>query len=231
VTGLFAALIAFVGTHFLMSHPLRAPMVKAMGTAVFQIVYSLVSFATFAWVYFAFMAAPRGDDLWSLGEAGWTITSALTLISAILFVGSVGGNPALPRPDAATLAARPARGVLAITRHPMMWSFAIWALGHAIVAPYPASLLLVGSMAFLALAGSAGQDIKKAKLMGDSWRDWSSRTSFWPFGAQVKGVAIWRATWPGRTPILGGIALWLIATWAHPYLGAPVVGIWQVMAG
>ena len=29
------------------------------------------------------------------------------------------------------------RGVFAITRHPMMWGFALWALVHAIVNPTP----------------------------------------------------------------------------------------------
>ena len=47
-TGLLNLIIAsaaFVGTHFLMSHPLRAPMVKALGEKGFAGVYSLVSLA------------------------------------------------------------------------------------------------------------------------------------------------------------------------------------------
>ena len=34
--------LAFVGTHFLMSHPLRSPMVSALGERGFAGVYSLV---------------------------------------------------------------------------------------------------------------------------------------------------------------------------------------------
>ena len=224
---LIAALIAFIGTHFLMSHPLRAPMVRLLGTQAFQIVYSLVSLATFAWVYFAFVAAPRGGDLWVVSEAMWTIATIIMLVASIFFVGSVAGNPALPRPDAAQLAAAPARGMLAITRHPMMWSFGLWALAHALVAPYAASLHLVGGMAILAIGGSWGQDYKKAALMGDGWRDWASRTSFVPFGNQLSGKASWASIWPGTTIVLGGTALWLIASWLHPLQGAPVVGIWR----
>ncbi|MFN4039918.1 MAG: NnrU family protein, partial [Erythrobacter sp.] len=48
---LLAANTAFVGSHFAMSHPLRAPMVKALGAGGFQGAYTLVSFATLAWVY------------------------------------------------------------------------------------------------------------------------------------------------------------------------------------
>jgi uncharacterized membrane protein len=224
---LIAALIAFIGTHFLMSHPLRAPMVKALGTSSFQGVYSLVSLATFAWVYFAFVAAPRGPDLWAVGEAFWIVASVIMLAASILFTGSFAGNPALPRPDAAALTSAPARGVFGITRHPMMWSFALWALAHGLVAPYAAGLYLVGGMAILALGGSWGQDFKKAALMGDSWRDWASRTSFVPFGNQLSGKESLASAWPGTTIVLGGTALWLIASWLHPLQGAPVVGIWR----
>jgi hypothetical protein len=35
--------------------------------------------------------------------------------------------------------------------------------------------------------------------------------------------------WPGLTPVLGGIAIWLVATYVHPMLGAPVVGLWRMM--
>jgi uncharacterized membrane protein len=227
MTNLIAALIAFIGTHFLMSHPLRAPMAKALGTSAFQGVYSLVSLATFAWVYFAFVAAPRGPDLWAVGEALWSLSTVIMLAASILFTGSFAGNPALPRPDAAALTSAPARGVFGITRHPMMWSFALWALAHGLVAPYAASLHLVGGMAILALGGSWGQDHKKAALMGDSWRDWASRTSFVPFGNQLSGKESWANAWPGTTIVLGGTALWLIASWLHPLQGAPVVGIWR----
>ena len=66
---LIAANIAFVGTHFAMSHPLRAPMVKALGAGGFTAAYSLVSLATLGWVAFAFKAAPPAD-LPGSGEVG-----------------------------------------------------------------------------------------------------------------------------------------------------------------
>ena len=39
------------------------------------------------------------------------------------------------------------------------------------------------------------------------------RTAFVPF---AKGAA-----WPGRIALVGGTALWLLATFAHPLAGAP----------
>jgi uncharacterized membrane protein len=218
VTILTLALIAFVGTHFLMSHPLRAGMVARLGAGGFQGVYSLVSLATLGWAAYAFREAPLGMPLWTAGDGLNALATAIMFIASVLLAGSFVGNPALPQPGANKLAALPARGVFTITRHPMMWSFALWSLAHVIVSPRPAVIMLSGFIALLALGGAAGQDAKKAKLMGDSWQGWVSRTSFFPF---AKGGA-----WPGRIALVGGTALWLIATWAHPIAGAPTAGLW-----
>ncbi len=221
------AVFAFVGTHFLLSHTLRAPLVNAVGEKAFQGIYSVVALATFAWIYFAFNAAPRGIDFWPVGDTLWGMASALMLLGSILFAGSFVGNPAMPAPGAAEAASRPARGVFAVTRHPMMWGFALWGIVHALVAPYEASFVLTIGMIVLALVGSAGQDRKKAVLMGSAWTDWRARTSFVPFGNQLRGRSGWATAWPGRTAVLGGVVIWLGASYLHPMLGGPIAGIWR----
>jgi len=129
---LIAANAAFVGTHFAMSHPLRAPMVKALGAGWFQAAYSVVSFAALAWVYFAFKAAPSAD-LPGSGEAGWIAATIITLPAMILLAGSLIGNPALPTPMAEAQARAEPKGVFKVTRHPMMWGIGLWALSHLIL--------------------------------------------------------------------------------------------------
>ncbi len=227
MTGLIVALGAFVGTHFLMSHPLREPMAARLGARGFQIVYSLVSLATFLWAVQAFKASPVLEPMWSGGDGLWWAASVLMLFGSILFVGSIAGNPALPTPKAAELAAAPARGVMAITRHPMMWAFALWALVHIMVSGQLRVIILCSALGFLALAGSAGQDLKKARLMGEGWRDWTRRTSFLPFGLQLSGAASWRTAWPGSRTILIGLILWLVATYGHSWFGIYGAGIWR----
>ncbi len=209
------ALVAFVGTHFVMSHPLRAAMVAALGANGFQITYSLVSFATLGWAVYAFREAPIGVPLWTAGDRQNIAATAVMFVASVLLAGSFIGNPALPQPGADKLAMQQPVGVFAITRHPMMWSFALWSLAHVLVSPRPAVLILSGFIAFLALGGAAGQDAKKAKLMGVSWQGWVARTSFLP-----------KPAWPGRTALIGGTLIWLLATWAHPMAGAPTAGIW-----
>lgn len=211
---------AFVGSHFLMSHPLRAGMVARLGTAAFQGVYSLVSIVTFGWMVWALRRVGPEAFLWTAPGWLWWLASALMLISSILLAGSFVRNPALPGAPAAT--GEP-RGVLAITRHPMMWAFAIWALVHAAVWPQPSVLILCAGIALLALGGAAGQDAKKARLQPDFWPGWQARTAFVPF----TGPAPPRAWWPGWDVLLSGFALWLLATWLHPPFGAPAVGLWR----
>lgn len=228
MTQLITALALFVGSHFAMSHPLRGPLVARLGETGFQLLYVFVSFATLGAAAIAFRAAPHGDPLWTVGDGLWAISTVVMLAASILLLGSFVRNPAMPAPGAAKLAAQPARGVFAITRHPMMWSFALWSLSHVLVAPRPAVIALCVAMAFLALVGAAGQDAKKAKLMGGAWQDWSSRTSYWPFGGQASGRIAWSAAKPGMHALGGGLVVWLVATWAHPLAGAGMTaGIWR----
>ncbi|WP_447762288.1 NnrU family protein [Sphingopyxis panaciterrae] len=221
--------VLFVGTHFALSHPLRAPLADRMGERAFLIVYSIVAIATFIMVVQAWRGMPPEPPLWVAGDALWSFASLIVLFASVLFMGSLIGNPALPAPNAAAAAQGAPRGVYAITRHPMMWGFALWALAHALVMPTAAQFVLSGTIAFLALAGSAGQDIKKARLMGDSWRHWAARTSFVPFARQIGGVTPWGDTIPRPHALFGGIVLWLVATYAHGAFGYMVAGVWRWM--
>lgn len=224
---LITTCVLFVGTHLLLSHPLRAGLAGRLGERGFQIVYSIVAIATFILVVQAWRGMPPEPPLWAVGDGLWALASLIVLVASMLFVGSLVGNPALAAPGAEKAAAAAPRGVFAITRHPMMWGFALWALAHVMVMPTPGQIVLSGTIAFLALAGSAGQDVKKARLMGDAWRGWASRTSFVPFARQVGGAAPWADAMPHAHALLGGIILWLAASWAHGALGYMVAGIWR----
>ena len=177
LTTLIAASVTFVGTHFALSHPLRGSLVKAVGQMGFMAVYSVVALASFGWMVLAFRAiGAGGSPLWNgSGAAVWVLASLLTLVALTLFLGAFRGNPALPDPRAAALAEQPVHGVFHVTRHPMMWGFALWAAAHILVSPTPRSLVMVGSILFLALVGAHLQDRKKEALMGASWASWESR--------------------------------------------------------
>ena len=220
-----ASATAFVGTHFLLSHPLRAPLVARIGERGFLILYSLVAFATIGWLVVAFRAAPMEALWWPVGDGLWVVATVVMLVASVLLVGSLLGNPALPTGGAPARAPDAARGVFAITRHPMMWSFALWSAAHLLVMPYAANAVLVAAIAVLALVGAALQDRKKEALQPDVWPAWEAKTSYWPFAA----IAAGRARFGGFRPhdLAGGVVIWLAATWAHlPIAGWPA-GIWR----
>lgn len=211
--GLFFSAIIFVGTHFLMSHPLRPRLVRAVGEKPFRGIYSIVSLITFGlMIYFYRVIGREPERLWDAGEAGWIAGTLLMWLASILFVGSFIRNPAFP--GAPGPVGGPT-GVFRITRHPMMWSFAIWASVHLMILAQPKSLVFDGAIILLALAGAAGQDAKKGKVMGDAWHEWTAQTAFVPF---TRGLA-----YPGTVALVGGTILFLIATWAHPV----PAGIWR----
>ena len=224
---LITTAVLFVGSHLALSHPLRSGLAGRMGERGFQIAYSIVAIATFVLLVQAWRGMPPEPPLWAVGDGLWIVASLIVLFASILFMGSLIGNPALPAPNAAAAAAAAPRGVYAITRHPMMWGFALWALAHVMVVPTPGQIVLSATIAFLALVGSAGQDVKKARLMGDAWKGWAARTSFMPFARQLSGASSWGEAVPRPHALFGGIILWLVATWGHGALGYMVAGIWR----
>jgi uncharacterized membrane protein len=217
------AAAAFVGTHFLLSHPLRSPMVARLGERGFAGVYSLVAIVTFVWMVRTYgpASAEAPQPLWDAGRVGFGAATILMWLGSVLFMGSLRRNPAFPSPGKPVTEIGEARGVFEITRHPMMWGFALWAVTHAIVNPTVASLVLCAAIAILALAGAAAQDAKKLNLLGAVWEDWRSRTSFIPYGRGLKSA--------DGFALIAGTILWLGATWAHGALGGQPAGIWAFL--
>jgi uncharacterized membrane protein len=212
------ATFAFVSTHLLMSHPLRPGLVARLGERGFLGLYSLLSLAILAWMVVAWR---QGSDSFYYFTAGydralWLVGSLLMLIASILFVGAHVGNPAFPtRGAGAPAAIGPPKGVFAITRHPMNWSFIIWALVHGAMATGPRGLIVAAGIFLLALLGSLGQDRKKERLLGTVWRDWQARTSFVPFAALLGGRARLHGARQWAFALIGGAAFWALAASLH----------------
>jgi uncharacterized membrane protein len=218
IWNLIAANVAFVGSHFAMSHPLRAAMVRALGAGGFQLAYTAVSFAALAWVYFAFIAAPPAD-LGGSGDIGWIAASIITLPAMVLLAGSFIGNPALPTPQAEAQARAEPRGVFRVTRHPMMWAIGLWAASHLVLFWSLRTMITAAAMGVLALVGARLQDRKKATLMGEAWDEWSRRTSYWPRWGQLLSV--------GAVPLAAGTVLWLAGSWLHLWNAGIPAGVWK----
>jgi len=220
---LLAFACAFVGTHFLLSHPLRRRLVEALGEKGFLALYSLVAFATLGGIAWAYPRAPAGTPLWNAGDGIWALATVLMLGAAILLLGSLVRNPAMP--GASNAAEAQARGVYGVTRHPMLWAFAIWGGVHILVYPVAKNIIVALAIVVLSLVGAALQDRKKLALDPQGWRAWQDRTSYWPFAAIAQGRA--RFGGFGAHALGGGIVVWLAATWAHIPLAGWAAGVWR----
>lgn len=219
------ATIAFVGTHLALSHPLRLRLVQNLGEARFAALYSVVAFVTLGLMILAWFGTVPGTALWIAPDYWWPVASGLMLLASILLLGSLRGNPAMPFPGALRAAAQPPTGVYAITRHPMNWSFILWAAVHISLWGEARNLIVAGGILVLALAGSIGQDRKKRSVLGRKWLDWEARTSFVPFGALLTRRLPWRAARPDAIALGGGLAFWLIVTWLHAPSFSPIAAV------
>ncbi len=217
-TGVVAAwAAAFVGTHLAMSHPLHRAMVAGLGARGFTLVYSAVSLLTFVMMVRAYKAVPAQAPLWTAPIAVWAIAAIVMWLASVLLAGSLRKNPAMLGMSGGhePVAIGAPCGVFRITRHPMMWAFALWAIVHIVVIARLADITIAVAILSLALIGAAGQDRKKATQLGDAWVGWRKATSFVPFG---RGLAM-----PDIFALVAGTIIFLLATWLHPI----PVGVWQ----
>lgn len=218
---LAVATIMFVGSHFIMSGPLRTALIAKMGTQPFLLLYSFVSIGTLAWAIIVFDRTDADGALWNgMHPLPWLLASVLTIVALALLLPSFARNPALPGKNAAGLGTVIPSGVFKITRHPMMWGIALWALAHIIAAPTGRSIVLMAGMIVLALLGSHFQDKRKGEWNKREYGPWLRRTSFWPriehFGAI--GV-IW----------IIAFLVWFLITWTHYHFFGIPAGLWLLV--
>lgn len=219
LVSLLAASVALVGTHFALSHPLRAPLVSALREGGFMLVYNAVAIACMVWMYLAFTDAPPAD-LGGSGDFGWTLATVLTLPALALFLGAMTPrNPAMPTPGAEAAARAGPAGAFLITRHPMMWGFALWSLSHIVLWWSTRTLIVSGAILILALVGAKLQDAKKRGQMGDAWLAWEQQTSFVPRLSKLGALG-----WKGW---LAALLAWGVLMWVHLPLGGIPAGVFR----
>ncbi|HEX3350870.1 MAG TPA: NnrU family protein [Acetobacteraceae bacterium] len=201
---------------------LRDALVSRLGENTFRGIFSLGSVVSIVLLIIAYNAAPP-ILLWTIPAwLQWLLVLAM-LPAAALFVGSVATrNPTLAGPPAAAPAEVP-RGMIRITRHPMLWSFAIWALVHLIGNGDAASFLFFGAFLVTTLAGMSSIDAKLARRDPARWSSIAAATSLIPGRAiaERRNRFVLPELW---IPILGGVVLWLLLLFGHAWvIGVPAL--------
>lgn len=124
------AAFAFVAAHFLISSTgLRPRLVARIGERAYAGLFSAQAFALIVWMAVAFRGAPRDRVLWEVPGIVPFVLSLMPLVLVLAIGGFTAPNPSAVMQGAPGTAWRP-RGILTITRHPVMWAFGLWAVAH-----------------------------------------------------------------------------------------------------
>jgi uncharacterized membrane protein len=178
VEALLAATAAFVLTHFVSSTPLRGAAVRAIGVWPWRAIYSLVAFATLGWMIWAYGHAPRGTPLWP------PLRELPLLVMPFAFVLLACGyrrNPTIVGAEKLLRSDDPARGMIRITRHPLMWAVMLWSIAHLAARADARAIVFFGGLFLVAALGTLLMDWKKRA--DPNW----PRTSNIPFVAIAQG--------------------------------------------
>ena len=178
---------------FLIAHvvpptpPLRTRLVARFGRRAYLLGYSLVSLTLIAWIVAAARRAPY-LPLWD--HAPWQAlvpVLVMPLATWLLIAGLVEPNP-LSISLRATRPETELGPVAAVTRHPVLWAFLLWAGSHVPPNGDVVSVILFGGMALLAIAGFAVVDRRARRRLGEErWRMLAVATSIVPFAAILAG--------------------------------------------
>ncbi len=206
-----AAWLVFLAAHSLPAATgLRGRAIVRIGRRAYLALYSVVSIAALVWLISAAQRAPT-FGIWPPGP----LTAAVPLMAmapaCLLFAA------ALTRPNplsvsfrgGATPAAAP--GILALTRHPILWAFFLWAAAHAVANGDLVGLIMFGGFAAFSLAGMRIMNARAQRKM--------TRAEFAAARAVAEGAigARLRRAWSLRTAVelVAGAALYAGALAAH----------------
>jgi uncharacterized membrane protein len=215
---LAAAASWFFLLHMLPSTPLRPRAVAIAGEGAYTAIFSIISLIAIYWLWTQFNAAPYGDKLWRAPDWWRWVQAALVLFSFVLmFGGLLTPNPSAPGGAEVLSNTRVADGIFAITRHPVMWGVAIWAITHMISQATWRGFAFFGAFAATALIGSWLQQNRKRDTV-PGWADFEAKTSFWPFLAISQGRAKFSLSALGWWRIAIAVVAWAAILHFHSWL-------------
>ena len=219
---LIIAALLWIGVHGgIAGTRLRDVVVARIGDGPFRGLFSLVSILTLAFLIWCWGGSATTPIWYAPIWLRWVLV-AVMLVAFVLFVASVSGrNPTMIGGDTA----QPPRGIQRVTRHPMLWSFTLWAAVHLIGNGDSAAIVFFGAFLVTALAGMPSIDAKLARRDPATWQALSAATSIVPFLAIVEGRNRFVPREMGwRLPLISVVA-WAVVLYLHPWLFgvAPVV--------
>jgi uncharacterized membrane protein len=225
---LLIAAAVFVGSHFgISSTGLRDDLVRRLGERAYLALYSAVALILLAWLIRAYTHVDNPWVLWIRPPLLVVLPIIVMPLALLLFVGGYSQrNPTAVIQGKRLATDRPAPGVLAITRHPLMWGIGLWAAVHLIISDNVASIIFFGALAILAFCGTRAIDARKQRTWPrEDWQRFTAATSNIPFAAvftsrneiKISEIGWWRILLAGVLDI----ALMVL----HPGVLGNLVGV------
>ena len=217
IVQLVLACTVFLATHFISSTPLRAWLIASTGGKIYLGLYSLAAIAALGWMISAYYHAPYAV-LWYVPALRYVPLVMMPLALILITCGVLTRNPTAVGQERLLDTGNAGRGILRITRHPVMWGVAMWAAAHVMARGDAASALFFGTFVVLALCGTVMSDRRKARALGERWQRFAASTSHLPFAAIVGGRSAFTPTEIGWAKPALGLALYVALLFLHPAL-------------
>lgn len=218
MTSLVLACLAFILPHLVVTPTgLRPALMGAMGEKAYLALYSIVSIAALVWMAMAYGDAPY-VAVWEPPVGLRHLSLLLMPVAAVLLVLAVASPNPTSVAGKAALEKGEARGIFAITRHPMMWAFVLWGVAHLLANGDLASILLFGTILLVAGLGMVLQDRRKSRDAPEAYGRIKAGSSIVPFVAVAQGRARIRLGEIGLLRIAAGVVLFVVLLGAHPWL-------------
>ncbi len=225
MTALILAALIWIGVHVgIAGTRLRDRIVARIGDTPFRAAFSVLSIAALIVLVRTWSLSPTAPLWFTPDWLRWLLVLAM-LPAFVLFVASVSQpNPTMIGPPGS--ATRPPRGITRVTRHPMLWSFAIWAAVHIIGNGDTASIVFFGAFLITALAGMPSIDAKLARRDSATWQALSATTSIVPFAAIVAHRNRFVPHEFGLLTSLIAVIAWVVLLLLHPILFGTAPAAW-----
>jgi len=171
MSDLLFSVAVFLAAHIIPSYgPLRDGLVARMGERTFMSIYGVFSLFLFAWLIYSYQQAPY-IELWMIAE--WmrhTVLLVMFFVCLLLVCTFSQPNPfSLGKGGRGFDPDNP--GIVALTRHPAFWAFALWSFVHILPNGDVASVIFFGLMGGLSLYGPRSLDKKRQAKMGiENWQ-------------------------------------------------------------
>ena len=217
MTRLLVATAAFLVAHYVSSTPLRARLVALIGANGYLVLYSAAAVATLVAMAWTYYRAPF-LGLWHVPALRYVPLVVMPFSLILIVAGLTTRNPTLVGQERWLQDNEPARGILRVTRHPLMWGIALWATAHVLARGDAASGVFFGAFLVLALTGTVLIDRRKRAVLGDTWQRFAAVTSNLPFAAIASGRNRFSASEIGCVGPAIALGAYAVLLWLHPML-------------